>query len=132
MFCSFHKKNKYMSCRKLLLASVMFLFSVGCLHSCKKDNVYKTVVKVSMLDEFNVKISVPECKLVFGEDHFAPDVKRIGYTDASGKYEGEWNREVTLPVHASRVINDKVYSGYSVIRPSQEGVSMHEILIKPE
>lgn len=118
--------------KKLLLASVVVLFSVGCFFSCTKNNVYKAVVTVSRLNSENVKIPVPECKLVFGEDNYVAEVKRIGYTDMNGKYEGEWDREVTLPIYVTRTIGDTVYSGFSMIRLTQENVAMCEILIKPE
>ena len=119
-----------MSSKKFLLVGIMFLFSVSCFYSCKKNNTYRAVIKVSMLDEFNNKVPVPECKLVFGKDNFAPDVRRVGYTDKSGVYEGEWTREVTLPVDATRDINGSLYSGYSVIRLTLDGIAEQEILIK--
>ena len=119
-----------MSSKKFLLVSLMFLVSIGCFYSCKKDNSYRALVRVSMLDASNVKIPVPECKLEFGEKNFSDKVNRVGYTDAKGEYEGEWDREVTLPIHATREINGHIYSAYSVIRLTQEGVAEQEILLK--
>ena len=121
-----------MSSKKFFLVGVIFLLSVSCFYSCKKDNVYRAIVTVSILDESNVKIPVAECRLDFGEDNFAPDIKRVGYTDKSGKYEGEWNREVTLPVYATRDINGQIYSGYTMIRLTLEGIAEGEILIKEQ
>ena len=119
-----------MNSRKFFLASIVFLLSVSCFYSCKKETSYKAVITVSMLDENNLKISVPACKLVFGDTNFAPDIQRVGYTDATGKYEGEWNREVTLPVYASREINGYEYTGYSMVRLTVEGIAEQEILLK--
>lgn len=85
-----------------------------------------------MIDSINTtrKIPVPACTLVFGEDNFAPDIKRTGYTDNNGKYEGEWPREVSLRVRASRDINNITYTGMSIIRLSEGGIAEQEILIK--
>lgn len=85
-----------------------------------------------MIDDSGSKIPVPLCQLVFGEENFAPDIKRTGYTDANGKYEGEWSREVSLRVRASKEINKKIHTGVSIIRLSDGGIAEQEILIKEE
>jgi hypothetical protein len=126
-------KNKYMSYKKLLLAGVISLFSVSCFYSCTKGNVYKGVVTVFRTDSDSsvVKIPVPNCKLIFGKEEYAPEVKREVYTDETGKYEGEWNREVSLEIQASKEISDVMYVGKSIIRLSPSVISTQEILIKP-
>ena len=123
-----------MGYKKILLAGVISLFSVSCFYSCNKDNIYKGVVTVfrTNSDSSIVKIPVPNCKLVFGKDDFDADIRREVYTDAAGKYEGEWKREVTLEIQASKEISDVMYVGKSVIRLSSGGISTREILIKPE
>jgi hypothetical protein len=129
----FTLKIKYMKCKKVILVSLISLLSVSSFSFCKKESQYKAIITVSMIDDAtDKKIPVPSCKLVFGEDNFAEDIKRVGYTDANGKYEGEWPREVSLRVRASREINNKLYSGVSIIRLSEGGVSEQEILIKEE
>ncbi len=117
--------------KKLILISIISLFIVAGFYSCSEDSTYKAIVTVSMLDSSSRKIPVPDCKLVFGEDNFAPDIKRTGYTDLYGKYEGEWPREVSLRVQASREINGELYTGVSMIRLTEGGVAEQEILIKP-
>ena len=125
-----------MNCRKILLVGIISLFSVGCFYSCEKEDVYKAVVTVSMLemvDEVTAKkIPVPSCKLVFGEENFSPEIKRTGYTDVAGKYESEWQREVSLRVYASKEIDGVMYVGASVVRLTAEGVATQEILITQE
>jgi hypothetical protein len=121
-----------MKYKKLVLVSIISLLSVGSFSFCKKESQYKARITVSMIDPAGKKNPVPSCKLVFGEENFAPDIKRTGYTDANGKYEGEWPREVSLRVRASREINGKVYSGVSIIRLTEGGIAEQEILIKEE
>ena len=124
-----------MSYNKLFLAGIMFLFSVSCFFSCKQDDTYKAVVTVFRLDETGTemrKIPVPNCKLIFGEDKFDADIYREVYTDATGKYEGVWKREVSLRIQASAEINDKMYTGASFIRLSLGATEEREVLVTEE
>jgi len=124
-----------MSYNKLLLAGVMFLFSASCFYSCAKDNTYKAVITVSRLDELDSvsrKIPVPDCRLFFGDEKYDVEIQREVYTDATGKYVGEWKREVSLQIQASKEIDGKMYTGGSVIRLSLGGTAEQEILIRPE
>ena len=125
-----------MSYTKSLLAGVIFLFSASCFYSCsKEDNMYKGIVTVSRLEETDasfVKIPVPNCKLIFGEEIFDPEIYREEYTDATGKYEGVWNREVSLRIFASAEVNGKMYSGASAIRLSLGATANVEVLITEE
>jgi len=126
-------KSKYMSYRKGLLAGIIFLFSAACFYACsKKDNVYKAEVTVLRLNEAGGTVPVPNCKLVFGQDTFAPDIRREVYTDATGKYVGEWTREVSLDIHATVEIDGQTYVGFSRVRLSLATIAKQEILIKLE
>ncbi|MDR0604423.1 MAG: hypothetical protein LBG80_09005 [Bacteroidales bacterium] len=121
-----------MQYKKIIFVGIIFLLSASSFFFCKTENQYRAIITVSMIDAAGGKIPVPSCKLVFGEENFAPDIKRTGYTDVNGRYEGEWPREVSLRVLASREINGKIYSGASIIRLSEGGVAEQEILIKEE
>ncbi|MDR1459866.1 MAG: hypothetical protein LBI60_06600 [Bacteroidales bacterium] len=118
--------------KKIILVSIISLLSAVSFLFCKKESQYKAIITVSMIESTGRKIPVPACKLVFGEENFDPAIKRTGYTDENGKYEGEWPREVSLRVKASREINEKNYSGVSIIRLTEGGVAEQEILIKEE
>jgi hypothetical protein len=118
--------------KKITLIGIISLLSVGSFLFCKKESQYKAIITVSMIDSTTRKIPVPACKLIFGEDNFAPDIKRTGYTDENGKYEGEWAREVSLRIRASKEINNKSYTGISIIRLTEGGIAEQEILIKEE
>ena len=120
---------------KSFLAGIIFLFSVSCFYSCKEDNVYKAVVTVSRIEETgtsSIRIPVPDCRLFFGEEDFDEKVKREVYTDVTGKYTGEWTREVSLRVQASREIDGEMYTGMSVVRLTLGATAEQEILITPE
>jgi hypothetical protein len=95
--------------------------------------VYKGVITVFRTDSDSsvVKIPVPNCKLVFGKEDYDAEIKREVYTDETGKYEGEWRREVSLEIQASKEIFDVAYAGKSVIRLSPGIIATQEILIKP-
>ena len=60
----------------ILLVSTYFL-------SCSEDEVYRAKVLVTMIDTLNVeaRVPVPKCQLIFGEEHFAEDIKRTVYTN---------------------------------------------------
>ncbi|MDR1181871.1 MAG: hypothetical protein LBL13_07830 [Bacteroidales bacterium] len=118
--------------KKIILVGIISLLSVGSFLFCKKESQYKAIITVSMIDSINRKVPVPACKLVFGEENFDPEIKRTGYTDENGKYEGEWSREVSLRIRASREINNKNYTGMSIIRLTEGGIAEQEILIKEE
>ena len=121
-----------MSYNKSFLVGIIFLFSASCFFSCAKDNVYKAIVTVSRLDETgssSMRIPVSNCKLIFGEENFDPEIYREVYTDLTGKYAGEWKREVSLRVQAFAEINGEMYTGFSVVRLSLGGTAEEEILI---
>ena len=109
----------------ILLLSTFFL-------SCSKNEVYRAKVLVTMTDPLNaeVRIPVPNCQLIFGEDHFAEDIKRTVRTNDIGIYEGEWPREVSLRIQASKEINGKMYVGGSYTKMKKDGIGNVEILIK--
>jgi hypothetical protein len=97
--------------------------------------VYKGIVTVSRIEEMgdsHIRIPVPDCKLIFGKDDFDPEIRREVYTDATGKYVGEWKREVSLGIQASKEIDGEMYSGASVIRLSLVTTSEVEVLITLE
>ena len=124
-----------MSYKKLLLTGVIFLFSVSCFYSCVKNESYKAVVTVSKLEErgdSHVKIPVANARLIFGVDTFHHEVYREAYTDATGKYEGEWDREVSLEVQASADIDGVMYVGKSRVNLSLGGIDQREILLTEE
>jgi len=132
--CTFFYKDKYMGYNKSFLVGLIFLFSVSCFFSCAKEDVYKAIVIVSKIEETGSstdmkKVPVPDCKLIFGEENFSPEMQREVYTDASGKYEGEWSLEASLKVLASKEIDGRLYTGASVIRLSLSGTEKVEILI---
>ena len=118
--------------KKAILASIVVLLSSVYFTSCKEDNVYRAIVTVSMIDSTiqEARTPVPNCQLIFGEDHFAEDIKRTVYTDNFGRYEGEWPREVSLRIQASKEINGIKFTGASVVRLKKEGAGEVEILIK--
>lgn len=124
-----------MNYNKLFLAGVIFLFSASCFYSCKQDEGYKAVITVSRLDKADStskRIPVPDCRLFFGQDNFDSEMQREVYTDASGKYTGEWKREASLRIQASKEIDGVMYEGASVIRLTLGGVATQEILITAE
>jgi len=124
-----------MSYKKTLLAGIIFLFSVNCFYSCAKEDVYKAVVTVSRIEETgdsHTRIPVPDCRLIFGEDNFDETIRREVYTDAMGKYTGEWKREVSLKIQASKEINGEMYTGASVVRLSLIKTAEVEVLVTLE
>ena len=124
-----------MSYSKLLLVGVIVSFSMSCFYSCAKDDAYRAVVTVSRLDETDigmVKVSVPDCRLIFGKEDYDPEIYREVYTDITGKYEGEWEREVSLEIEAACEIDGEMYTGASVIRLSLGTTATQEILITKE
>jgi hypothetical protein len=120
-----------MNCKKLFIISVCVLLSTCFILSCSKENKYKANITVSLIYTDGNKIPVPLCKLIFGEDDFAANVKRTVYTNDLGHYEGEWNREVYLRIQASKEIDGQLYTGTSFIRLTPDGTAEQEILIKP-
>ena len=124
-----------MSYKKSLLVGLICLFSASCLFSCAKEKVYKGIVTVLQLDEtggVTQQIPVSDCKLVFGEENYDPEVRREVYTDVTGKYVGEWKREVALGIQASKEIDGEMYTGKSVLRLSLAATAEVKILIKKE
>ena len=125
-----------MSYKKSLLVGLICLFSASCFFSsCAKEKVYKGIVTVLKLDEtggVTQQIPVSDCKLVFGEENYDPEVRREVYTDVTGKYVGEWKREVALEIQASKEIEGEMYTGKSVLRLSLAATAEVKILIKKE
>jgi len=120
--------------KKTILAGLFTLLLGVCFLSCAEDEVYRAKVLVTMIDTLNVEMRtpVPKCQLIFGEEHFAEAIKRTVYTNDIGVYEGEWPREVSLRIQASKEIGGKMYIGGSVVRVKKEGIGDVEILIKAD
>ena len=112
---------------------ILVMIGISCLFSsCKEQNEYKGIVIVSFIDTFNVKTPVAHCKLVFGEEDYAPDVKRTDYTDVSGRYEGIWKKDVSIPVVATKEIDDVVYTGASSLKVKLQGAEPVEIIFQQQ
>ena len=120
-------KNTKIICACLLILAVGTSF-----FSCKKKDVYRAQVLVTLVDpDFpEVRTPVPDCKLIFGEDDFADDIKRTVYTDENGIYRGAWPREVSLRIQASKEIDGVLYVGVSIVRVEKTGSAEVEILLK--
>ncbi|MDR1878096.1 MAG: hypothetical protein LBQ64_00855 [Bacteroidales bacterium] len=119
-----------MNHRKTFYVVVFISLLAVCSFSCKKEILYKAIIKVSMQYSDGSIIPVPACKLVFGDDNYSEKVKRTVYTDEAGQYEGTWDREVNLRVVASKEINGKLYTGGSVVSLKAEGKTEQEIFIQ--
>ena len=120
--------------KKIIFASLFTLLLSVCILSCSEEEVYRAKVLVTMIDTVNsdIRTPIPNCKLIFGEDHFSKDIKRTVYTNDMGIYEGEWHREAFLKIQASKEINGKMYTGGSSVKVKKEGIGNVEILIKEE
>ena len=95
----------------------LFLASLGCLFcflitltSCKKSNECTGIIYTYVEDaKTGIKTPIGACPLTIGEESFAPEIYRKVLTDASGYYEGVWNREVYLLVEAKKPLSDEQY-----------------------
>lgn len=105
--------------------AISYLFS-----SCKENNEYKGIVKVSIIDTLDIKSPVPHCELVFGDTNYANDVKRTEYTNINGVYEGTWTKDVTLKVVATKEIDSVEYTGVTSLKVKTQGAEPAEIIFK--
>ena len=101
--------------KRFLLASLLGLFfALTVLISCEKGNECTGVIYTYIENDAGVKIPLGGCELVFklekvDEREFAPEIQRTVVTDASGRYEGIWTRQVRIPIEATKSFNEEQY-----------------------
>jgi hypothetical protein len=97
--------------KKFFFASLFSLFfAVVALFSCNKNQDCVGIIYTQMVDETTgIETPIGGCNVVIGLKEFADSVYREVITDASGRYEGRWLRDASLPVSVTKQFSPSQY-----------------------
>jgi hypothetical protein len=103
-----------MTNKRFFSAGLFSLFFAAIVLVSCKDNSECTGIITTCTSNGGIKTPLGNCELIIGQEKqgerpFADGIKRIVATDASGRYEGTWPRQVLIPVEAKKQISDEEY-----------------------